>query len=167
MVRTMKKVRFDERVTILNVTAIEEVSNSLLESNFNHECHEEEEDVVAIESELSNELSHLSVLPTVDECHEEEDPAAIHLPVLPTVESTVFSNFSYYSNAISDGSSNIYRSRWMTSNNEVNDEPPILPLRQGKETVDNIIKSALSVLDQSQDALPPSNDYTSIWARAA
>jgi hypothetical protein len=166
MVRTMKKVRFDERDTVLIVTEIEEViCNSLLESYFNQECHEEE-DAIAIENELSNELSHFPVLPTINECHEGEDPAAIHLPVFPTIESTAFSYFPNYSNAIS-GSSNMYLSRWMMSNNDLNDEPPIQPLRQNKASVNDIIKTALSIVDQSQDTLPPGNEYNAIRARAA
>ena len=164
MVRTMKKVTFDERVTVLNVTAIEKVViTSLLESNLNQECHEEE-DAVATERELSNQLSPLSTLPTFDECREEEDPAAMHLPC--TFEPTASSNFPNHSKAISSSSS-MYLSRWMESNNDLNDEPPVQPLRQSIEPVNTIIKSALSIVEQPQDALPPRNKCTTIRARAA
>jgi len=169
MVRTMKKVRFDELVTILNVTeVVEQASSSDFEPNFNHECHEEEEEeeevAVTIQNDLSNELSHLSVLPIVGEWQEEEE---IHLRVLPTVELTELNNVSNYSNAFF-GSNYDYRSRWMMSNNEMNDEPPILPLRENKqEPMNTIISAALSIVeDWPQATVPPSDDNTAITARA-
>jgi hypothetical protein len=152
---------------------VEQVRNSHLESNFiNHVCNEEdeEEDAVAIENDLSNdlsnELSQLSLLSTVAECHEEEeeeeeeeeDPAATHLLALPTVESS-----TTYNNFLSSiaGSKYHYRCRWMTSNNDMNDITPILPLRQNIIKPGNtIISTTVSILDRPQDMLPPSNAYT-------
>jgi hypothetical protein len=138
MVPTMKKVRFDEPLTMLHMIAVEQTRDSYFESNFNHECRKKE-DVEAI-NDLTNELPHC-------------------LSVLPTVETIASNNSSNFSNAIS-GSKYHYRSRWIMSNNEMKDISPILPLRQNEEPANNIISTAFYILDRHQDAISQSNEYT-------
>jgi hypothetical protein len=163
MVTTMKKVvRFDEQITVMHVIAVvEQVRNTNSESNFiNHVSHREDEDDTAIEIDFLNELPHyLYTLLTVDECHEDEDedPTAMHLPVLTAVESTPSLNFL---SSITDSNHHYRGSRWTMSNNGMNDITPILPLRRdNKNPVNPIISTALFILDRHQDVLPPSNAY--------
>jgi hypothetical protein len=137
MVTTMKKVRFNEQVTVLYVPAAEQAWDSHFDSNINHECHEEE-DAAAINIDFSNELPYLSVLPTA-------------------VESTTSINLLNY----------MYCSRWVMSNNKIHDIPPILPFRKSNDPVHTIISSALSIIDRPQDLLPPSKEYIVERARAA
>jgi hypothetical protein len=146
MVKATKKVRFDEQVSVLHMTAAEHACDSHFDSNFNHECHEEEEEAAAINDDFPHELPYFSLL--------------------PTIESTAFINSLNFSNAIA-GSKYHRRSRWMMSNSNINDIPPILPFRQSKDSGKTIISSTISILDWPQDALPPSIEYTMEWARAA
>ena len=128
MVPTLKKMRFDERATMLHVTAVEQTRDSHFESNFYHECNKEE-GTAAIKTVLSNELPY-------------------YLSVLPIVK-TAFNNFSNVSNAIAGSKYHCHcHSRWMMSNNDTNDVPPILPLRQNEEPTNTIISTALSIVDR-------------------
>jgi hypothetical protein len=163
IVTTMKKVvRFDEQVIVMHAKAVvEQERNSHSESNFiNHVCYREDEDGATIEIDFSNELlpHFLSMLLTVDECHEDEDLTAMHLPVLPTVESTPWHNFP---SPATDSNHHFRSSRWRMSNNDMNDITPIPPLRRGKkEPVNTIISTSLSIINgRHHDVLPPSNTY--------
>jgi hypothetical protein len=149
MVKAMKKVRFNEQVSVLHMTAAEQAcADSHFDSNFNHECREEEEeeDATAINVDFSNKPLYLSLL--------------------TTVESTAFINSPNFSNAIA-GAKCHYRSRWMMSNSNIHDITPVLPFRQSEDPVNTIISSAISIIDWPQDIQPPSIEYTVKRARAA
>jgi hypothetical protein len=92
------------------------------------------------------------------ECVVEKDPT--YFSAMPTVELTAFNNVSDHIS----GSNDNCCSRWVMSNNDLNDIPPNLPLRQNKEPANTFARKAISIVDQPQDALPPSNvDYKKMF----
>ena len=152
----MKKVvRFDEQVTVMHgvTVVVEQVRNSHSKSNsINHVCRRrrrrrEDKDDATIEIDPSNELlpQYLPVFSTVDECHEDEGPIAIHY-------STVL-KYHNFSSPTTDSNHHYRSCRWRMNKEEMDDITPILPRRQ-----DSISKELFNP-DQHHDVLRPSNAY--------
>ena len=135
--KATKKVRFEKQVSVLHMTAAEQGCDSHFDSNINHECHEVEEEDAA----------------AINDAFSTELP---YLSVLPT-SSTVFINSLNFTN----------RSRWIMSNTNMNDIPPLIPFRQNRNPANTILNSALSILEWPQDIISPGIEYTVKQARAA